>query len=190
MRVGAGRGLWVEQVARRVEGEELFLVEIARFQQAADRVVAVKGVTTGQVIHAGELAAEVVLIVAHRDAPGGAASGQGLLLQLAIRGPGLALNQAVALLAANFPMQVVALVAEQFVLVELEAEQVAAAVGEPADPVAVGAGGRDTQVEGVILMLEDSDLRLLHVLEVLVLADVVARQVVEPLQLAGLVLGE
>ncbi|MNN26726.1 hypothetical protein D3C81_1402410 [compost metagenome] len=182
--------MWVEQVARRVEGEALFLAKIARFQQSANRVVAVIGVTPVQIIDVGELAADVVLIVAHRHAPGGATAGQGLLLQLAVRGPGLALNQTVALLAANFPMQVVALVAEQFVLIELEAEQVTAAIGEPADPVAIRPGGRDTQVEGVVLMLEDSDLRFLHVLEVLVLAGVVARQVVEPLQLAGLVLGK
>ncbi|KPM61306.1 hypothetical protein HB4184_19605 [Pseudomonas putida] len=36
--IGTGRGLWVQQVAGRVEGEQLLLAAVACFQQAAERV--------------------------------------------------------------------------------------------------------------------------------------------------------
>ncbi len=80
MPVGARWCLWIQQVAGGVEGEDFFLVVVAGFEQAADRVVAVEGIATPQVIDVGELAAGVVGVVAQRYARGGAAPGQGLLL--------------------------------------------------------------------------------------------------------------
>ena len=65
----------------------------------------------------------------------------------------------------------------------------AAAAGQPADTMAVWSCGGDTLVEGIVFVLPDGDMRLLQITQVLMLAGVVARAVVEPLQFADGVLG-
>ena len=87
-------------------------------------------------------------------------------------------------------MQVVALVTEQFDVVDFHRQQVAAAVGQPTDPVAVGAGGGDALVEGVVLVLPDGDVAGFVEVQVLMFAGVVARRIVKPLQFAGRVGGQ
>ena len=87
-------------------------------------------------------------------------------------------------MAGDFAVQVVAFVADQFVFVEAQAQQVAAAVGQPAHSVAVRAGGGDALVEHVVFVLPHGDHRGLQTQVVLVFAQQVARRVVEPLQAA------
>ena len=97
-------------------------------------------------------------------------------------------------MAGDFSMQVVALVAEQFDVVDFHCQQMAAAVGQPTDPVAVGAGGGDALVEGVVLVLPDGNMtgfvEVQVQVQVLVFAGVVARSIVKPLQFAGRVVGQ
>ena len=52
-------------------------------------------------------------------------------------------------MTGNFAVQVVAFVADQFVFVDPQAQQVATAVGQPTDTVAVRAGGGGALVEPV-----------------------------------------
>ncbi|MNQ67873.1 hypothetical protein D3C85_824110 [compost metagenome] len=66
----------------------------------------------------------------------------------------------------------------------------AAAIGQPTDPMPVRAGGGDALVEGIVFMFPHRHMRFLQVAQVLMLAGVVARAVVEPLQFAGGVFGE
>ena len=87
-------------------------------------------------------------------------------------------------------MQVVALVAEQFDVVDFHCQQMAAAVGQPTDPAAVRAGGGDALVEGVVLVLPDGDVGGFVEVQVLMFAGVVARRIVKPLQFAGRVGGQ
>ncbi|MNF31215.1 hypothetical protein D3C84_119710 [compost metagenome] len=129
-------------------------------------------------------------VVAHHQALGIAACADGLFSQLAIGRPGLALLQAVALIAGDLAVQVVALVAEQLLIVDLQGQQMAAAIGQPADPMPVRAGGGETLVEGIVFMFPHRYMRFLQVAQVLMLTGVVARTVVEPLQFAGGVFGE
>ncbi|AIR89909.1 hypothetical protein LK03_11675 [Pseudomonas cremoricolorata] len=68
----------------------------------------------------------------------------------------LPLDQAITLFAGDFALQVITPVAEQFVLVEFQALQVSATVGQPADAVAVRAGAGDALVEGVVLEVGDA----------------------------------
>ena len=56
-------------------------------------------------------------------------------------------------MTGDFAVQVVAFVADQFVFVEAQAQQVAAAVGQPTHSVAVRAGGGDALVEHVVFVL-------------------------------------
>ena len=132
----------------------------------------------------GQLAGRVVLIGAFEQGGFVVAAAQQLFLQAPGRVPLLGLQQAVALVADDFAVQVVALVADQFVFVEAQAQQVAAAVGQPADFVAVRAGGGDALVEHVVFVLPHGNHRGLQAQVVLVFAQQVARRVVEPLQAA------
>ncbi|MNH11123.1 hypothetical protein D3C79_706290 [compost metagenome] len=86
-------------------------------------------------------------------------------------------------------MQIISLVADQLLVIELERKQVAAAVGQPTDPMPIGAGGGDALVEDVVLMPEHGNLWLDQVLQPLMLARVVAGSIVEPLQPADTVVG-
>ncbi|MNF89833.1 hypothetical protein D3C84_723720 [compost metagenome] len=54
----------------------------------------------------------------------------------------------------------------------------------------VRAGGGDALVEGIVFMFPHRHMRFLQVAQVLMLAGVVARAVVEPLQFAGGVFGQ
>ena len=130
------------------------------------------------------MARGVVFVLAFEQCGWVVAAAQQLGLQAADRVPLLGLQQAVALVAGDFSVQVVALVADQFVFVEAHAQQVAAAVGQPADFVAVRAGGGDALVEHVVLVLPHGDYRFLQAQVVLVFAQQVTRRVVEPLQAA------
>ena len=87
-------------------------------------------------------------------------------------------------------MQVITLVTDQLLVIEFQRQQMSAAIGQPADPVPIGASGGDALVEGIVFMLPNRYMRFLQVAQVLVFAGVVARTVVEPLQFAGGVLGE
>ncbi len=116
--------------------------------------------------------------------------GKHLLAQAPQRVPLLSLQQAVALGADHFPVQIVALVADQFTLVQLQGQQVAAAVGEPAYAVAVRAHGGGALVERVVFVLPYRHQRLAQAAIVLVLAHQVAGLVVEPLQAAVGVAGQ
>lgn len=128
-------------------------------------------------------------MTARCDAFGLSLAGQCLFQQLAIWAPGLSLDQAIALHAADLPMQVITLVADQLLVIEFEREQVATAVGQPADPVAIGAGRGDALVEGIVLMLEHGNLWLDQIIQPLMLTGVVACCIVEPVQPAGTVVG-
>ena len=90
------------------------------------------------------------------------------------RVPALGLQQVIALMAGDFAVQVVALVAEQFMLVELQAEQMTAAIGQPTDAMAVRADGRDAVVERVVLVLPDGNQWLFQTRVMLVLAQQIA----------------
>jgi hypothetical protein len=94
----------------------------------------------------------------------------------------LGLLELVALMPSDFAVQIVAFVAEQFVVVEFEAQQMAAAVGQPADAMAVGPRCRDAVVQHVVFMLPNRNQRLLQAQVVLVLAHEIAGRVMKPLQ--------
>ena len=133
----------VEQVP--VQAALLAVVPAADLVAAFVVVVVGAGVFAQQVVHQfvalGVLVQRALVLLGFfiQQAPG--------------RVPLLGLQQAVALVADDFAVQVVALVADQFVFVEAHAQQVAAAVGQPADFVAIRAGGGDALVEHVIFVL-------------------------------------
>ena len=56
-------------------------------------------------------------------------------------------------MAGHFAVQVVAFVADQFVFVDPQPEQVAAAVGQPTDAMPVWASGSGALVEAVVFVL-------------------------------------
>lgn len=57
-------------------------------------------------------------MTARCDAFGLSLAGQCLFQQLAIRAPGLSLDQAIALYTADLPVQVITLVADQFLVIK------------------------------------------------------------------------
>lgn len=64
-----------------------------------------------------------------------------------------------------------------------------APVGKPADPMAIRSGSGDALVKDIVLMLEDRNLWFFQLIQELMLSDIVACCIVEPLQLAHVVLG-
>ncbi|PPS64018.1 hypothetical protein CR917_24860 [Pseudomonas sp. BRM28] len=84
----------------------------------------------------------------------------------------------------NLAVQVIALVGQQFMLIDRHAQQMTATVGQPADLVPVRTSGGGTQVEGVVLVLPHRDHRGAGGQVVLVFTNEVAGLVMEPLQFA------
>ncbi|VVN48783.1 hypothetical protein PS681_06128 [Pseudomonas fluorescens] len=180
----------VEQVAGRVEGEGFHALTCGGAEQTADRIVAIGERAATAVVDVGQLAGGVVAVFAFEQRGFVVAASQQLFLQTTGWIPALGLQQVVALMAGDFAVQVVAFVADQFVLVQTQAEQVAAAVRQPADAMAVGAHGGDSLVEHVVLVLPDRDGGFFQAEVMLVLAQQIAGRVVEPLQAAVGVVGQ
>ncbi|KVV14004.1 hypothetical protein AP059_00001 [Pseudomonas sp. TAA207] len=111
----------VQQVAGRVEGEGFDAQAAGGAEQSTHRVVAVGQRPAAAVVDVGQLARGVVFVLAFEQCGLVVATAQQLGLQTADRVPLLGLQQAVALVAGDFAVQVVALVADEFVFVEAHA---------------------------------------------------------------------
>lgn len=65
---GPARGLGVEQVAGRVEGEGFFALQGSGAEQTAERVVTVVDVATAVVVQVGQLPGVVIAVIAYQQA--------------------------------------------------------------------------------------------------------------------------
>jgi hypothetical protein len=142
----------------------------------------IRQLATTAVVDTGQLPGRVVAVLPFEQhrlpswLPSHCSSGRPVTLQLLV-------HQLVALMAHDFAVQVIALVGEHLVLIEGHAQQVAAAVGQPADLVP---SGRMVAVRGSAHRTHAPyrHHRVAGHQVVLMLAGQVAGFIMEPLQLA------